>query len=138
MPRSMETTRIIEWIWQDLLKTPFDVERLAQGVIADCGVDTGQLTAAAVREVFEGNTEVNWEEISFAFDEVLAYYSVGDLDDEEFVKAIAVSLQLANAIERGHGDWEFTFDKVLSVICRNKSRGNFEFRMKFFRGLLST
>lgn len=127
---------ILEPLWRELLGTQFDIRRLAHGIVDDCGIDASGLTPEDLVRLYERNTHDKWEDVGWAFNEVLAYYSVSDLSDEEFVRALFVSLFLAQAIRLGHGHWSFSFDKMCKLIVRNISRGDFEFRMRFFRALL--
>jgi hypothetical protein len=132
----MSKRALIESLWRTLLTSQFDIDELSQGIIEDCGVDAGNLTSNDIKRLLTDGVNVNWTDIAFAFDEVLAYYSVADLTDREFVRAVTVSLYSSDAIQNGHGDWEFTFDKIFTLMCRNMQRVTFAFRMEFFAELL--
>ena len=128
--------KIVESLWRELLDLPFDIERMSNDVIRDCGMDGDGLTARDVEALYMGQLKGRWNDIAFSFNEVLGFYCVGDLGNEEFVRAIFVSLYLGQAIDHGSGDWEFSFDKICQVVCDNRDQGDFIFRMTFFGELL--
>lgn len=133
---STNAIKIVQSLSKNLLGSPFDIKRQSVLVVHDAGVDAHKLTAEDVEKAYNGLLKDRWAEVAFTFDEVLAKYSVIDLSNEDFVRAIFVSLILTDAIRRGHGHWSWTFDKTCQMIVRNLDKGDYEFRMDFFAELV--
>ena len=124
--------KIIKSFWSDLVESPFDIHKLSERVIFDCGVDATGLAVDDLVALFYGKYEKNWHRIAFAFDEVLACYSIEKLSNEEFVQFIFVSLFLAESTQHNEGDLWFSFNKILEIVCRNREKIDSDYLMVFF------
>ena len=127
---------IIKSVWSELLGVPFDIRKLAERILHDGGVDAAQVGVDDIKDLFDGKFNNAWGEIAFAFDEMLCCYLDRNISNEEFVTGIFISLYLSEAIGEGHGDWEFSFDKILEMLCQNKEKVGFDFRMRFLAEIL--
>jgi len=133
---SMNASKIVQSLSQDLLDMAFDIKRQSALVLHDAGIDAGGLTAEDIEKAYKGTLTDRWDDVAFTCDEVLAKYNVIDLSNEDFVRAIFVSLILGEAIQRGHGHWSWAFDKTCELIVRNRDKGDYEFRMSFLAELV--
>ena len=128
--------KIIESFWSDLSGAPFDIHKLSERIIFDCGVDATGLAVDDLAAVFHGKYEKSWHDIAFAFNEVLTQYSSEKLSNSQFVQAVFVSLFLAEAVNHGEGDLWYSFDKILRIVCRNREKIDSDYLMVFFAELL--
>ncbi|MFO1005501.1 MAG: hypothetical protein U0929_06070 [Planctomycetaceae bacterium] len=124
-------------LWNLLSLGEWNDEVIAAELVADCGVDACGLTPADFERLFGGDATVPWEDIAWSLNESMACYTAGDkankIPDREFGRAVVAACILAEAISRGHGCWDCSFDKMVRLIGRNMSKGDFEFRMAYFR-----
>jgi hypothetical protein len=128
---------IVQRLWSDLVKTPFDLNDFINGVIRDCGVDGAALSRDQLLNCLTGIENVDWKSLAFAFDEGLAaYIAQRKMSKEEFVRCVFMILCLVESIKRGFGDWEFSFDKIVRLVCMNMSKGDYLFRMKLLSSVL--
>lgn len=123
----------IGYMWNTLSLGELDVKVISAEILADCGVDGRNLTAADIEGLFTCAALTRWADISWALEECLAAYTCDELSEREFGRATIVVCILVEAISRGHGCWDCLFDKMVTLICRNMDKGDFEFRMQYFR-----
>jgi hypothetical protein len=131
-----DAEKLIPLVWLSVHATPFDVQKLSIDVINYCGVDNANLTPSEIESLFLGTLTERWGDIAFAFDEALAVAASTPIDGSEFVVAVFMSLYLAEAIRRGHGDWELSFDKICILICNSMHRIDVVLRMALLRDVL--
>ena len=99
-----------------LVGEEFAVQKLANRVRADGGVDIENLSAADVVDLIEGRFSGSWSEVAFSFSEILASYSVpgGIQSPEQVVGWVVVTFVIADAIKKNETDWELEFNKVIN------------------------
>ena len=107
-------------IWTKLAHGSFSMERLAEQVRFDGGLDMESLTVADLVQLMNGHPG-NWGDVAFGFSELLAYYSA--IPPEGFAGAQVVGwafgcVALADAIRAGFGDWDMEVHKFLDVLLR--------------------
>ena len=124
-------------LWGMLSLGEWNNEAIAAELIFDCGVDARGLKPADFEALFRGEALVPWEDIAWSLDESMACYTANKILDREFGRAVVAACILAEAISRGNGHWEFSFDKMVRLIGRNMNKGDFEFRMTYFRYITS-
>ena len=128
-------------LWEMLSIGEWNNEAIAAELIFDCGVDARHIKPADFERLFRGEELVPWSDIAWSLDESMACYTAGyeanKIPDREFGRAVVAACILAEAISRGHGDWEFSFDKMVRLISRNMNKGDFDFRMAYFRHITS-
>jgi hypothetical protein len=124
-------------LWNLLSLGEWNDEVIAAELVADCGVDAGNLTPADLEELFKGEALVPWEDIAWSLNESMACYTANKIPDREFGRAVVAACILAEAISQGHGHWELSFDYMVRLISRNMNKGDFEFRMAYFRYITS-
>ena len=132
-----EIRKTIELFWQELVDFRFDEQRFVDDLIQDCGEDASGLSPSDFTEVLDGKESSCLEDIYWTFNEVLAYYLSDDLGSAAYVRALFVSLVLADAIGKGIGDWQFVFDKICILMVQNTDKGDAIFRMNFLSMVLS-
>lgn len=108
--------------WECVLGIPWDIDRLASGLIFDGGVDAEGLTAQDFVHAIENSGNPPWEKIGWTCDEMLACYIGYSLSDEELVRSIAAVVLARKAARLGFGDWEFSARKVFQLLCINRER----------------
>lgn len=79
MPES--TRRITQAVWNALLPSPFDLPRLASGIIDDCGIDATGLAPHDIEKLYHDSFDGSWHDMTFACREVLAYYVANSRDE---------------------------------------------------------
>lgn len=135
---SQRAQELVSSVWTHSNSTPFDIDAVAHNVIHHCGVDAAGLTTQDLRNLFFGLLNDRWSDVAFSFDEGLAAVLAGPIDSETFTAAVFMSLYLREAILRGSGDWDMSFDKICMLIIGNREFSTCEWRMAFFRELLRT
>lgn len=139
--QSLQCIKSIISLWNMLSLGEWNNEVIAAELVADCGVDARNLKPADFEGLLRGEELVPWSDIAWSLDESMACYTAGynanKIPDRTFGRAVVAACLLAEAISRGHGCWEFSFDKMVRLISRNMNNGDFEFRMTYFRYITS-
>jgi len=128
--------QLVENLWKDLCNRPFSLKDLSASLVRDCGHDACGVTPDDIEALCSEQEEKHLKEMAVVFDEVLAFYLAGEMKGETFVKAIFSALMLSHVIALGYGDWGFSFDKMLDLLCGNRRQGGYEFRMNFLKEIL--
>ena len=107
-------------LWERLAGDSFSTQKLAQRLRADGGVDIQDLSHADVLSLIEGRYRGSWAEVSFAASELLATYSVagGIESGEQVVGWVFAAFAFADAVGKGHADWEIQFDIFMNGFLR--------------------
>lgn len=124
-------------LWRQLVIGDLDIQQLSRDVLLDCGVDASGLAASDIEAIFSPSEDTRWKEIAWAFDEALASYLATDLDCHQFGRAVFVVCVLVDAIRRGHGSACFSFDKMISLICKNMESADVDFRIEYTKVIAS-
>ncbi len=97
-------------LWQRLAGREFSTERLAQRLRRDGGHDISSLSDADLVNLIEGRFAGDWHEPAFAFSEILACYSAGEMSSEQVAAWVCSVLILADCLQRNVTDMEFQFN----------------------------
>ncbi len=131
--------RMIERIADELQLEQLSVPELVQGLLQDGGHDFSRTTAPELERAISDAPDTLWQPIAFGCSELVAYYlaDANELSKTQVLRGFAAILLLGTAIEKGFGDWEFEFDKVLKFTLRTSDHLPFNLRMELLCRLLN-
>ncbi|WP_442483820.1 hypothetical protein [Aeoliella sp. SH292] len=108
----------IETLWLHLTETPFDRDLFAAQVLEDCGHDGIGLTARQLVELLSGRDCINFEDVLWAFGELMHFYAVQSIEDaREYVRAVFVADTLARGVRAGATEWALHFQAICKFFC---------------------
>lgn len=127
---------VMQFVCTEVLDRDFNVEDIADDIIVEFGVDAGEIIAADIIDLSSGNSvssSVIYSDLAFACQEALASYSVGELDDEEYVRACFTALLYAEAMKHGHGELECILDSLGRILFQDLDRGDSWTRIRILK-----
>lgn len=123
---------VIQRIADELQLEQFNVPELVQGLLQDGGHDFSRTTTPDLERAISGAPQTVWQPIAFGCSELIAYYlaDANQFSKTQVLRGFTAILLLGSAIERGFGDWEFEFDKVLRFTLKASEQLPFNLRME--------
>lgn len=123
---------MIQRIADELQLEQCNVPELVQGLLQDGGHDFSRTTAADLERAITDAPDTLWQPIAFGCSELVAYYlaDAKNFSKTQVLRGFAAILLLGTAIEKGFGDWEFEFDKILRFTLNTSEHLPFNLRME--------
>lgn len=127
---------IIEAAYRETHGEPPEMNRLFKEVLFDCGVDGEGLTPQDLADAFYNVKDSQWYDALFACNACLAgYCALGEsCSNIEFIRALVAMVIIANCSRRG--DWDWSFEAMLSILLINHQKCDPGVRMDILRVVL--
>jgi hypothetical protein len=128
---------ILNAVHEEIAGSAINESDLAAGLLGDCGVDGSGLMPQDMLNALNDNDDARWQEVQSACTACLANYKAScECSNDEFLRSLAAMFIVGNAIRRGHGDWDRSFDFILSVMDANRMKCNVMMRVNTLRDVL--
>jgi hypothetical protein len=96
----------------------FDISEFSRGLFCDGGIDMSDISEKTILELLRGNFDGTWENVAFSFSELLAFYSVSELNSKQIVNWVFSAFVIREAIRKGKKEWEFIFEILMSGLYK--------------------
>ncbi len=133
--KSSQTFRhsVLNSAYKHLFGKDVDLNHLANELFLDCGVDGQGLSSQDFVDAFNDEGSIRWADIQYACTAALATYSACGCSNIEFIRSIAGMIIISNSVRRGFGDWERSFDFMMTILSVNKLKCDFPIRAEVLK-----
>jgi len=129
-----DATDVLNAAYEGLFGEQLDLNQLLRDLLIDCGIDGSDLNQRDLVDAFNDTESAKWFDVQFACSSCIAsYFASGECSNVEFVRSLAAIFILSNAIRRGYGEWERSFDFVIGLMYVNKNKCDYMIRMDALR-----